>query len=124
MKCLKLDIDEKKNLDRKLDRIAEIALHLGLDVQSVEVAETRKGFHVKIIIRNDIKEYNIVTIQSLMGSDWLRETYNFIRVAKREKKWNVLFSQKYELACGRIRHIHTEKPRPDLSKKLKRYMRI
>lgn len=99
-KLLKLDYDSGKVPDIK--HIKFIVDKLDLNVLGVQVHRTKKGYHVRISIRNpELCEPEIVLIQSLMGSDQKRECLNYMRVLQCVKHWNVLFKSK-ENVRGKI----------------------
>jgi hypothetical protein len=112
-KEIKLDFDSKR---LPIERIKFVCRFLRLDVDDVQVHKTvrkwkpnsRKsdyGWHVRISLEKPLPIYIIGYVQTLMGSDWKRECYNFIRIVNlltREIKskimsenWNVLFNRKY-----------------------------
>ncbi len=64
----------------------------------VMVYKTKKGFHFYIYILNKIyfavNKNDVVLIQLILGSDWLRELRNLHRISEGDTNWNILFSEK------------------------------
>lgn len=106
MSLIKLDYD--KNYPQKrigVERIGWISRFLRLTIDDVKAWKTKNGIHVKIWVKERLSPLMIVMIQSLMGSDYARESYNLVRVMnlldKRKKysrvakeHFNVLFYKK------------------------------
>ena len=93
----KLDIDSK-NVFKRLEtteRIDKIISMLGLTLRNLNYKETAKGYHYYIEVENDLSDMEVCLIQSLMGSDYSRETFNYLRIRQGIKDWNVLFQKKY-----------------------------
>ena len=100
---LKLDIDFKPTDTNKLvDQIIERVIFLEdvfcVQFEKFEVFETNKGLHiyVKIGSKNKLKNTDIVVLQLVLGSDYKREIYNWMRVRNggNVKYWNKLFKKK------------------------------
>ena len=95
-----VDIDKK---DVSAEEIAErmffISVFTPFDFTRIRVRETAKGFHIYLWCA-DIKPTPVdkVVIQLILGSDYRRELFNYLRVCGREtpRKWNVLFATKYD----------------------------
>jgi hypothetical protein len=104
---IKLDFDQKhrsKRLDVK--RIGWVARFCRLTVEDVKAWRTSNGIHVRIKIKEKLHPLIAVLIQSLMGDDYARCSYNAVRVLNLMKHperysetakglWNVLFYRKY-----------------------------
>lgn len=105
MALIKLDFDKK---ELPMVRINYVFKLLRLRLRDVKIYKTRKGWHVKIEIKERIKSpITLTLIQALMGSDYRRETFNMIRAYNLDKKkgaikeaWNVLYYKK--LVKGKI----------------------
>lgn len=100
---LKLDIDFKPdNADKLVSQIIERVIFLEdvfcVQFEKFEVYETNKGLHiyVKISSKNKLKNTDIVVLQLVLGSDYKREIYNWMRVRNggNVKYWNKLFKKK------------------------------
>ena len=73
----------------------------------VMVYRTKKGFHFYVYIKNRKVVQNspiteIVFVQLVLGSDWLRELRNMYRISKGDADWNILFSDKDK--NGKVQH--------------------
>lgn len=108
---IKLDYDGKRLPIRRINYVYKI---LRMNLKDVKVYKTirkwkplkRKpdyGWHVKLKVMENIPIYHLVSIQTLMGSCYKRECYNFIRVVNLltrkitgpiTQNWNVLYSKK------------------------------
>lgn len=129
---IKLDYDGKRLPIRRINYVYKI---LRLTLEDAEVYKTirkwkptkRKpdyGWHVKLLVKEKIPMYNIVMIQTLMGSCWRRECYNFIRIMNLltrkikgaiTQNWNVLYSKK--IIKGKVASV--EKFDKEMTEKLK-----
>ena len=102
-----LDFDNNhpgKMLD--VERIGYVARRLRLEFTDIKAYRTANGFHVYMKLKEKVHPITAVLIQSLMGSDYARETYNAIRVYNllaypgrypeyAWHVWNVLYKEKY-----------------------------
>ena len=108
MNVLKLDIDKKycpSNVTRAEDRI-EKALKIILKPQTrwaVVFTESSGGnIHAKVYIacRRRLRPVEIVALQAILGSDWRREAFNFVRAINCrntrlfQERYNILFERK------------------------------
>jgi hypothetical protein len=68
-----------------------------LRVKSVDVRRTRHGYHVRLFVKNKVRDQALNFLQLALGSDYRREAFNFRRlsVLKRMKPWNVLYAWKF-----------------------------
>jgi hypothetical protein len=124
---IKLDFDEHKGQRLDVKRIGWIAKFCRLTVEDVKAWRTAHGIHIRINTREKLHPLVVVLIQSLMGSDYKRETYDACRVLNIMKHperysetaknlWNVLY---YKKLVGR-RVVSKERFDPKLTKKLKK----
>jgi len=124
MTTIKLDFDKKIRWGR--DRFLNVIDMLRLEVRNLRVYETTRGLHVTFETPRKLENMDIVCLQSLLGSDWKRETYNFIRVRNLRKNshpffskhWNVLYRKKYEYADDKIALASREERRKDIEEDL------
>ena len=88
-----------------------------LRVRSVDVRRTRHGYHVRIIVRNNIGKRDLNFLQLALGSDFRRECLNLRRIiaCHQMRVWNVLYEAKFN-SRGDI--TSTESPDAQLSKKI------
>lgn len=98
---LRLDLDRKWTAcgwAKQCERIAQTLHHALVVVDSVEVRETRKGFHVRITLARPLDStIELVALQAILGSDAIREALNLARArAGRLDDWNLLFETKGE----------------------------
>ena len=106
-----VDIDKK---DVSAEEIAErmffVSVFTPFDFTRIRVRETAKGFHIYLWCA-DVKPTptDKVVIQLVLGSDYRRELFNYLRVCGRERaeKWNVLFATKYDGDGNRISRERT-----------------
>jgi len=95
---IKLDIDRK--VYSGSSRIFTVLSMLRLHIVSSLLKRSKHGnFHWIIEIEESLKPIEIVCVQALMGSDYKRECFNFLRARQLKGKsklvkehWNVLFS--------------------------------
>ena len=98
MEFIKLDYDSKfdclspYSLSHRLFQLKRI-LNIGLTLKSVY--ETNKGLHLTFTTETPLSYKDITFIQSILGSDYVRELFNY-RMAHYglKKRNNVLFSRK------------------------------
>ena len=85
----------------------------------VVVYKTKKGYHFYVYLtKKFFLSEDMVLIQLILGSDWLRELRNLSRISKGDADWNLLFSEKdkngkmqYEkFYCSYV--LKTSKPSP------------
>lgn len=107
---LKIDIDTHKKNQIKIFnfRYKWLAFYMmqhqiRILPAKIKVWRTKKGFHFYVYfidvntsakVRANSNRIITVFMQSILGSDWLRELRNFDRILKNEKNWNLLFENK------------------------------
>lgn len=99
---LLIDIDYKPKrwnrwCEEFVSKLRFASINLGLEIGKVKVYETNKGLHIYIDVYSELKlnSKDICFIQLLLGSDYKRELFNWIRIRGRYRgKWNVLFINK------------------------------
>jgi hypothetical protein len=107
---IKLDIDERRKGVRRIRKVIEL---LGLKVKYWETYRTNGGWHHYIGVENRLSDLELCLIQALMGSDFKRECFNFLRIRSGKfagQSWNVLFKRKYEydIQKGEIKLVSEE----------------
>ena len=78
-------------------RIWAVARMLRIRPLMVELARTRRGWHVVIEWNREFAPIETVALQAILGSDAFRETYNLVRVLGGQpggNRWNLLFKEK------------------------------
>ena len=101
MKCIKLDIDERR-IDWKRIRTVIQFFKLKINLDMSWIAKTKKGFHIYLFISNSdelkVTDEDLCFIQCAMGDDYKRSCLNWKRVTIghdwQKKNWNVLFNMK------------------------------
>ena len=102
---LKLDIDKpynSKNIHRVLMRVFEVTQLVfarGTEVTAIFAPSQHKNIHAWVLIKGKtaLTPLEITCLQAIMGSDWRREAFNFVRAYhyKNIEDWqrwsNVLF---------------------------------
>lgn len=101
LSVVRLDLDRKWSACqwvKQCARIATVCEVVNLYVASVEVRETRKGFHVTLRLREPLASLvELPAVQAAMGSDYVRESLNLTRArVGRTDGWNLLFETKGE----------------------------
>lgn len=62
-------------------RLGVVARIVGLTVEWVRYDRTRRGWHVIVNVREQMRNpVMVVLVQALLGSDWKREAFNARRV--------------------------------------------
>jgi hypothetical protein len=83
-----------------LDRIMGLGRMIGAKPRAVELARTRRGWHMAIIWNREFEPAQLIALQLLLGSDQNREALNLSRVLcgifseNQKRGWNVLFKTK------------------------------
>ncbi|RLF40497.1 MAG: hypothetical protein DRN12_05295 [Thermoplasmata archaeon] len=107
---LRLDVDGKQKGSKRIKKVIEL---LGLKVRYWEIYKTNNGWHHYIGVDNKLTDLEVVLVQALMGSDFKRECFNYLRVKSGKfsyDDWNVLFKRKYEvdLVNGDVKLVSRE----------------
>lgn len=90
---IKLDYDKKwSKVQRELRN--HIWLLKKLNVNSILVWKTKKGYHVEAIIPGSYDQKDILLFQVLLGSDRNREILNTLRSLRLNDSMNFLFDRK------------------------------
>ena len=93
-----------------------------------EVRRTAKGYHIYFTLEHKLSDPEIIALQAIMGSDYRREMFNWLRTANgnwekyKEKnlEWNVMFSSKKRIINGRFKEVSREVFDPVRTEQLKR----
>ena len=84
-------------------RIVESILNINFDDCIFE--ESKGGnTHVTIYVSEDFSDLEVLAIQAILGSDYIREAFNFTRIKAGQKNWDILFDGKpYMSKTGHIK---------------------
>lgn len=93
MKTIKLDFDKPSYPNTFFERMWVLD-RLNIDIQRILIRRTPHGYHIKIEIRQDLDDIDILILQLLLGSDYRREFFNYQRIKAGVKNWNILFDKK------------------------------
>lgn len=101
IETLKLDYDIKNFSkifsDNFKDKSIYIVNTFKLKIYNVAVYETKQGHHIYIEVQNKLTNEDIVFLQLLFGSDYVRECWYWKQIkytSLKNKIWNVLFTEK------------------------------
>jgi len=99
---IKIDWDFKSNiLTTKYSKLLIDILNKGeysneYGIHDIIVKETHKGFHIKVLLTNEIYELEAIAIATICGSDINREMHNINRLVNKEETHNFLANAKKE----------------------------
>lgn len=92
---IKLDYDQEEWLEVFLERKRLLETILQLHVVSYQFFESRGGNHHAIMhLEETLKPLELLAIQSILGSDPVRECFNLRRIWNHQRNWNILFDHK------------------------------
>jgi len=91
MACIKVDLDSKK--DYLLEKFAKRLQMLCTvyNFESLHINESRHGYHIRLECAEKLKDYEILSMQLFLLSDYRREFFNLRRIKAGSRLWNVLF---------------------------------
>lgn len=97
---LLLDFDSPEKPD--WNRILRVCRRHRLGLRAARLnRSTNGGWHVVLVLARRVKPWQALVLQSVMGSDWRRESLNLLRLwdgpepRKRFRwTWNVLYNEK------------------------------
>jgi len=121
---IKLDLDSENELNEFLNR-AWIIKYLGISVKDIEVYDTKHGYHIYIYTDNIFTNVDIIILQLLLGSDYRKEFYSYLKLKNGSSNFNVLFERKYvynhldheiELSKEEFNDYYSRKFKEELSK--------
>jgi DNA primase catalytic subunit len=123
MKVLKLDLDGKNGFTDFLDRLW-LLRGFGLAPKKVLVYHTENGYHVRMYCDNNIDDKTACFMQLALGSDYRREVFNWLRIERGCKNWNLLFGRKEIVnKVGQIVEVSKEQYDKELSQKIMRIIK-
>ena len=127
MSVVKLDIDRKKIDLQRINIVHQLITYWrDMKFRSARVYKTKNGWHVHLEYEMKVSDRDVILMQSLMDSDFKRETLNYIRVGSRKygDDWNVLFAKKSEYKIGKkMKVVSRERYDRVLSEKLESMLR-
>jgi len=91
---IKLDLDSQESLNEFINRIW-IIKNLGLKVDSIVCYDTRHGYHIYLYLDNILTNFDMLIIESLLGSDFRKQLYNYLKMKNGTENWDILFEEKY-----------------------------
>jgi len=94
MRMLKIDLDVRPatQLLSEWIRTRKVLLkELGYTPKSIDWFETKRGYHVYILLEVDVSDAEANILQFLLGDDHTRVKINFWRIEHKVKRWNKLF---------------------------------
>ena len=101
MNLIKLDFYTKENTF--INRIELVLKLCDIRVNEYDLRRTKKGWHYRIYLKEYLHDMDLLCLQALMGSAYMREYFNFKRIRKGyPKNWNVLFNEKIEFITGKV----------------------
>jgi len=89
-----LDTKDEETISRMLWALACIIKVDKIKIDDVDVKETRKGYHILLKLKEPISKARIILYQLLLGSDTSREMYNYMRLRRNAKDYNIFFIAK------------------------------
>lgn len=94
---VKLDFDEpfeSFGVEALRDKIDFVEMVTHLKPERIDIMQSRHGnTHVKIYFHQCLPDFAVLALQAILGSDWRRETYNFRRIMRGQRNWNILFAR-------------------------------
>ena len=113
MSVIKLDFDNpiedwfRYDYSKFLRRMTVVESILKCDLSWFNVEESKGGnVHVFIATETVFSDLEVLAIQAILGSDYVREAFNFTRIKAGQKNWNILFDGKpYMSMNGHIKGV-------------------
>ena len=98
MSLVKVDLDTprvKLKLAQFWRRLETFESITDIEVDRVDTeTSSGGGVHVWVMFKYAFTPLEILAVQSLLGSDYVREMHNFKRVLAGQVNWNILFEGK------------------------------
>lgn len=123
---IRLDYDFTDE-DLLIDTLKENIKEIKKGMEYIRVRRTKKGYHVYVGKKREIKGLKIYRIQKKLGSDEIREELNEYLEEKTGFYQNILFKLKHKIAYATkkdkylIVYTSKEAPAPFVAKKIKKY---
>ena len=65
---------------------------LGIEFISEKRFRSKSGnAHAVLETKVELKPLEILCLQAILGSDWMREAFNLRRIRRGQRNWNILF---------------------------------
>jgi len=127
-KIIKLDYDRKYILSKHLENFIKLFVNLkdhkgGIEIKKIGIKESHKGIHITIRLNKDITEVESLFYATMLGSDEVRECFNYCRLLAGKKKTYNFFSKKksiYSMETGKRIYRSVEKDNTKRIRKIKR----
>lgn len=126
-RLIKLDYDRKYILSRHVENFIKLFVNLraykGLQIKKIDVKESRKGLHITLYLNKEITGTESLFYATLLGSDSVRECFNYCRLLSGKKRTYNFFSRKktiYDLKTGKRKYRSIEKDNTKRVRKIKR----
>jgi hypothetical protein len=124
---IKLDYDKKYILSRDMENFIKLFVNLreykGLEIKKIDIKESKKGLHITIKLNKEITETESLFYATLLGSDSVRECFNYCRLLAGKKRTYNFFSRKksiYDLETGKRKYRSLERDNTKRIRKIKR----
>lgn len=126
-RLIKIDYDRKHISCRDMENFIKLFVNLkaykGIQIQKIHIKESRKGLHITIKLNKEITEIECLFYATLLGSDSVRECFNYCRLLGGKKRTYNFFSRKksiYDLKTGKRIYRSVEKDNSKRIRKIKR----
>lgn len=128
---IKLDYDKKYILSRDMENFIKLFVNLreykGLEIQKIDIKESKKGLHITLRLNKEITETESLLYATLLGSDSVRECFNYCRLLAGKKRTYNFFSRKksiYDIKTGKRIYRSVEKDTKRVRKIKRKLLRI
>ena len=126
-RLIKLDYDWKHILSKDMEKFKKLFVNLraykGIEIKKIDVKESRKGLHITLKLNKEITQMESLFYATLLGSDSVRECFNYCRLLSGKRRTFNFFSRKksiYDLKTGKRKYRSIEKDNTKRVRKLKR----
>ena len=130
-RLIKLDYDRKYILSRHVENFIKLFVnlraHRAIQIKKIDVKESRKGLHITLYLNKEITEMESLFFGTLMGSDSVRETYNYCRLLAGKRRTFNFFSKKksiYDFKTGKRKYRSVERDSKRARKIKRKLLRI
>ena len=97
---IKIDLDDYESFmvfDKRWEAVSRIT---GLTGDfTISPSRSYMHFHVNLTVNEELKPMEVCCLQAILGSDFLRESFNFRRIRRGQKNWNMLFEGETDGKC-------------------------
>ena len=121
---VKVDYDSKRISRKFYINFTKLFTNLkdrrGIIIERIEVKESRKGYHIKLILNKDITTEESLLFALMLYSDPLREVYNYCRYLWDKDKTFNFFAKRKKVFLGDGRVLVSKERTTKRARKLKR----